>query len=278
MSLEKNCLFRSVMILGDESMAGSILENIQGISGVVKVEHSIMRVGLDPIRREPRPSDCFVYVRTGCTRYIFNGQTIKTAPNGIMYIPRGSTYIMRIPEVYEVWYVDFYFTQENNRGVFVADMDETASSFETMLRCWNRGNEIGRVQIMSCLYRIYAEMLQRSQEAYISSDNRARVAKAVEFMRQGLSDYELDLERVAEYAGMSPSGMRRLFHSVYGIAPGQFLRLQRILEAKRMLNETDKSIREIAEECGFVNSFYFSRVFRESTGITPSEYRRGSVT
>jgi two-component system response regulator YesN len=43
--------------------------------------------------------------------------------------------------------------------------------------------------------------------------------------------------------------------------------------AKRLFNETDKSIKEISKDVGFLNLNYFYRLFRESTGVTPKQYQ-----
>lgn len=51
-----------------------------------------------------------------------------------------------------------------------------------------------------------------------------------------------------------------------------------ILEAKRLLINKSKSVSEIADELGYANYPYFTKLFRKQTGVTPSEFRRGLKT
>ena len=44
--------------------------------------------------------------------------------------------------------------------------------------------------------------------------------------------------------------------------------------AKELLSETDMPVAAVGEKCGYTDSNYFSRIFRKSTGMTPTEFRR----
>jgi len=82
--------------------------------------------------------------------------------------------------------------------------------------------------------------------------------------------------RIAELAGlanMSVSNFFRHFKAATGTSPIDWLKRERINQAKRRLLETDDSIAKIAEETGYYDQFYFSRDFKRMTGVSPSEYR-----
>ena len=64
-----------------------------------------------------------------------------------------------------------------------------------------------------------------------------------------------------------------LFAKEIGINYTAFVSEYRISQAKRMLRSTDRRVYEIAEQTGFSDTKYFSKVFRDSTGMTPREYR-----
>jgi len=82
--------------------------------------------------------------------------------------------------------------------------------------------------------------------------------------------------RVSDYAEMlykSPKTLSNLF-SIYNQKSPQQIILDRIaLEAKRLINYTDKQNQEIAYELGFNDPAHFSRFFKKMTQMTPSEYR-----
>jgi len=82
--------------------------------------------------------------------------------------------------------------------------------------------------------------------------------------------------KVSDYAEMlykSPKTLSNLF-SIYNQKSPQQIILERIaLEAKRLINFTDKQNQEIAFELGFNDPAHFSRFFKKMTQMTPSEYR-----
>jgi AraC family transcriptional regulator, arabinose operon regulatory protein len=65
----------------------------------------------------------------------------------------------------------------------------------------------------------------------------------------------------------------RNFKAATGTSPIDWLKRERINQAKKRLIETDDTIAEIAEATGYYDQFYFSRDFKRMTGVAPSEYR-----
>ncbi len=81
------------------------------------------------------------------------------------------------------------------------------------------------------------------------------------------------VDEMATLAHMSNSTLFRVFRKATGSTPMDYLIRARIHEALRLLRETDKPITEIALNCGFSDSNYFSRQFRRLTGQTPTSNR-----
>ena len=72
---------------------------------------------------------------------------------------------------------------------------------------------------------------------------------------------------------ITPEYLSMLFKREMGMNFSIFLKEFRISHAKRLLKETDMKIYEVAQECGYSNSNYFARIFKEVTGVSPAEYR-----
>lgn len=70
--------------------------------------------------------------------------------------------------------------------------------------------------------------------------------------------------------------MNRVFKADFGMTIFQYLEDYRISEAKKMLQTHAFSVSQIAESLGFCNTYYFSRVFKKKTGISPSHWNNGS--
>ena len=78
---------------------------------------------------------------------------------------------------------------------------------------------------------------------------------------------------LAEESQLTSQKLIRLTKKLYRITPTQLIAKIRIAAACRKLEETDKSIAEIAFSCGFSDHSAFTRAFKSSTGVTPSVYR-----
>jgi len=103
------------------------------------------------------------------------------------------------------------------------------------------------------------------------------LARAVERMKL----FYFEPHRVANLAGMcgmSESHFGRLFKAAFGTSPIDWLRRERINQAKRRLVETTDAMKEIAEQVGYRDRFFFSKDFKALTGLTPREFRNREGT
>lgn len=87
-------------------------------------------------------------------------------------------------------------------------------------------------------------------------------------------DQSIKLADLAEVAGLSQFHFSRLFKQSMGITPHQYLLQQRVEQAKRLLKRTKLAIADIALQCGFNSQSHLTKHFRETTGMTPSHYRK----
>lgn len=119
---------------------------------------------------------------------------------------------------------------------------------------------------------------QSSQMRY-SDEIAQSIAKAIVHIKQGI-EQDLLLPEVAKLVNMSRSYFSRCFREITGTTFHDYVRDLRIRRAETLLRDTPLSIAWIAAQSGYPNEKYFCRVFRECTGVLPSEYRKmkGKVT
>ena len=86
---------------------------------------------------------------------------------------------------------------------------------------------------------------------------------------------DLSAESVCERFYISRTKLYRLSVEIFGMGFSDYVRDQRIKEAKKLLRNTEFSITEIAERVGINDPNYFIRVFRRHVGTTPLQYRKG---
>ena len=80
---------------------------------------------------------------------------------------------------------------------------------------------------------------------------------------------------LARIAKLPSARFARIIKRIFGITPVQLIAKTRIAAASRLLRETDRSVSEIAHECGFYDHSAFTRAFRAVTSVTPTKYRTG---
>jgi PAS domain S-box-containing protein len=93
-----------------------------------------------------------------------------------------------------------------------------------------------------------------------------------EFEQDPSADYSP--ATLARRSRLTSTRLTRLTKRIFGLTPSQFIVKTRITAGSRLLRETNKSVAEIAQLCGYQDQSAFTRAFRAASGITPLEYRR----
>jgi AraC family transcriptional regulator len=87
---------------------------------------------------------------------------------------------------------------------------------------------------------------------------------------------EIDLDRAAGAAGLSPFHFLRLFAKILGVTPHQYLVRARLRHAARLLAEDDRPITDIAFDVGFGDLSNFVRTFHRAAGVSPRRFRQAA--
>lgn len=102
----------------------------------------------------------------------------------------------------------------------------------------------------------------------------AQVRRAIELMVEKRSDPKLNLGRISRHARVSSSHLVRLFQNSLGVSPMRHLTELRIRHAQHLLERSPLTVKEVAYLVGFSDQLYFSRVFRQETGMAPTAFRQ----
>lgn len=104
-----------------------------------------------------------------------------------------------------------------------------------------------------------------------------QLRRCIEYMQEHLAD-DIHLADLASIAGLSPFHFSRAFRQSTGCPPFSYHRALRVERAKMLLKTSDISIGSVAYAVGFESQQAFARMFRSSTGITPSQWRADSLS
>jgi two-component system response regulator YesN len=102
--------------------------------------------------------------------------------------------------------------------------------------------------------------------------NRAEIVKSRRYVEQHYAR-EISVKEVARHIGLNPAYFSHLFKKETGQGFAEYVSQHRIQQAQKLLRETSRSISEICDLAGFSDVAYFRRVFKQQTGMTPTEYR-----
>jgi AraC-like DNA-binding protein len=101
-----------------------------------------------------------------------------------------------------------------------------------------------------------------------------RLKRALELLESDLGEPSPSLTELARHLELHPASFCRAFKQSTGLSPHRYLLSHRVDCAKEMMREENRSLTEIALDCGFGSSAQFSVVFRRIVGMSPREYRR----
>ena len=133
---------------------------------------------------------------------------------------------------------------------------------------YSLGNFIYISQVLSL---IMGETYCREKPKSVSSENR-QVTYIVRFMYKNL-DKNLTLKQILDEFKCSKSHLNDIFQKATQHSPMDFYINLKVQEACKLLRSTDLLIYEVAERLGYKDQYYFSRIFKKITGMSPSDYR-----
>ncbi|MFN8455772.1 MAG: helix-turn-helix domain-containing protein [Anaerolineae bacterium] len=213
-----------------------------------------------------------------------SGYAIRTAHNGataldIMAKEAPSLVILdlNMPELDGFDVLDWMRANPSTRPVPVLILSGRMLSFEDAQRL--AGHALVTFQSKGLLsVEETAAALQRqlfSLEA-LPPHTSAVVKRAVAYFHH---NYHRPLSRpeIAEAVGVSENYLSRIFSQELGLLPWQYLNRYRVMQAKRLLDQTNDSITAIALQVGFNDPAYFSKVFLREANCSPTEYRKRAI-
>jgi AraC-like DNA-binding protein len=128
-----------------------------------------------------------------------------------------------------------------------------------------------QVRASSHVLTLIAEILAHERKAAQHSHSELLVEKAKFLMEENIFG-DLNVNRMGESVGVSVSHLNSVFKSYTGMTPYQYFISIKIRRAKELLENRDLTIKEVAFRLGFGDQYYFSRLFKNKTGVSPSRW------
>jgi len=203
-----------------------------------------------------------------------DGTKTELVTDNIYLIPPRTKFSSTNPEPFSKWYVHFVLGRSDLisvPGVYTFPRDEIASAH------LNRLSEFSeKPYAWEAAGLVVHALSQLPENAWSDRKLDRRVEKAIEFLQANLSR-KVNASDAARASGVSVRNLNHLFRSQVRMAPMTVLLNCRLDQACHQLRHTDYSIEQVAENCGFPNRYYFSRMLKQHRGISPAAYRKGQL-
>lgn len=138
-------------------------------------------------------------------------------------------------------------------------------------------NPIRLISQASSICAYIADNIQQSYNNIADDKSMITIWKMTEYIHENYS-LKIGIDDIAAAGIICRSRCCELFNKYIGQTPNTYLTRYRVHKSCDMLRETNRSVSEIAIECGFQTSSYFSYVFRKEIGMTPQNYRKNIKT
>ncbi|NBD27747.1 response regulator [Paenibacillus glycinis] len=138
---------------------------------------------------------------------------------------------------------------------------------------WERWTGPGQADAGAWLRALRAELAAWLRGSAYSEDVIKAIVKAVDLIQEqpGL---HMKQSEISQAVNLSKSYFSTSFRDIARLTFTQFLQAASLHAAKELLLATNHPVYWIAEQCGFTDQRYFSKLFKEQTGLLPSEYRQ----
>ncbi len=156
-----------------------------------------------------------------------------------------------------------------DKWILLPDMEAERDSFIRMANIFTSAEGSYLAEISALFKLIMLKIIETADKNALP----ARMVEALDnYIRENAGD-EISNTEIGAIFGYHPFYVSKVLKDKKGITLRQYIIAYRLKAAKRMLELTDKSAAEIAEECGFTDASYFTKTFKNAFGITPKEYR-----
>lgn len=220
----------------------------------------------------PRNYHAFSFRIHGNARYKVNKKEVTVQDNDILFVPQNCGYYIDAEQedLYVIHFkllldeqYDFEIFQPN-------DIIRAQHLFKYCYEVWSKKEPDYYFRTLSTFYSIMSlitlTITNRDMEI-------TPITTAMNYLHNHFTDPDLSVLTLCDIAQLSDTWFRKLFIKYYHTTPRKYINSMRINYAKELLRSHYYNVEEVAEMSGFENAKYFSLLFKQFTGYSPSEYK-----
>ena len=230
------------------------------------------------------------YMLEGKTTYFIDGNFYDVEKGDIVFVPKGTIHDTNYEKGRHSERILLIVKEEylEGKGARLKDfllsmrvvhippdkLREIEEIIEKITKEDRQMNEYKEV-ILESYIRILLTLISRchnDQDLKICENNKI-IGEIADYIKEHY-DENLSLKSISTMFALNESYLSRRFKDIIGIGLTKYITMVRIDNAARLLLESDLSVTDIAEQCGFSDSNYFASVFKKAKGIAPMHYKK----
>jgi AraC-like DNA-binding protein len=232
------------------------------------------------------PEFQIVYITSGEGIFTCGGKTYQVKPGCVMLVLPGIKHLYKpLPETgwkeYWVGFKGAYFSRLLDKGRLSVEHiffetglhDSIISSFNQIFDEVRSQRPLYQLKTCAQIMSIIAEVLTRERRQEQPNYYEKIVAKAKSLMESNIYS-EINLSGISEQLGISTSRLNEIFKTYTSMTPYQYYIHIKIHNAEKLLEQQDISVKDAAFRMGFEDQYYFSRLFKNKTGVSPSDWKK----
>lgn len=217
------------------------------------------------------------YLKKGKGKLYLHNSVLTLEPGYVYLIPAFGVLRSEVIEEMQKYFIHFQtnsslfylYSLFNTKNYYPADK-LTEGLFQLVLDNYTLSPPSSYFKVQGSMQILLSGFLNHIDT---SRQNIMRFVPIVDYLQNNYKR-DISIKELASLMNLNPVYFSNLFNTTFHISPKQYLINKRLIESQKFLLETDMSIKEIAYEVGFTNENYFSEIFRQKTGISPSCFRQ----
>ncbi len=226
-----------------------------------------------------RPSHGLAIFWGGNRTYSFDdGTRLRVGGNAIVYLPKGSSYVVQMKEDSDCYAINFDIDEDVDFEPFVLDISSVEyclERFKNSQKRWLKRDVGYLMKVKSDLYDIIYQMQREYSNSYIRGPY-GRIKPAIDYIHSNYYKEAISISYLAEICGMSEVYLRSLFAKHVNFSPNKYIKNLKLKRAEELLLSGFYHVNEVCFLSGFSDESFFSREFKKHFGVTPGEYINAS--
>lgn len=237
-------------------------------------------------RRQPIGEYVLIYCMSGAGWYAMDNHIYKVHANQYFILPPGKphTYAADKDNPWTIYWIHFtgphaaIYSEDSQepqdiRPALNSRISERQHVFEEIFSTLSQSTDLESLRYASSLLHYYLASMRYLRLYRPEAPTSSSLIDAVKHYMQENIEKKLTLEQIAHYTGYSPSHFSSLFRKATGESPLAYLNRLKIEHACLLLKTTDMHVNQICHKVGISDNYYFSRLFKQQTGLSPRQYR-----